>query len=77
MRSIIAALGTENFPRLRIGIGNVEGKDGEKVIHHVLGPFSKEEKEIVETAINIAADALETYLREGLSAAMNKYNGKT
>lgn len=71
MESIIAVLGTADFPRLRIGIGRPADLDA---VDHVLGSFSAEEKPVMEAALDRALEALECALREGLVAAMNKYN---
>ncbi len=70
MESIIASLGSQDFPRLRIGIGPPSGG----TIDHVLSPFSEEEKEAVAGAIGRAAEAVECLLAEGIEAAMNKHN---
>lgn len=70
MESIIASLGSQDFPRLRIGIGLPSGD----TIDYVLSPFSDEEKESVAVAIQQAAEAVECLLTEGIEAAMNKYN---
>lgn len=73
MKSIIALMGSEDFPRVRVGIGRPSPSlDG---VEHVLGWFSPEEMPIVSTAIEWAANAVELYLQEGLDEAMNRYNG--
>ncbi len=69
MTSIIRHLGSQEFPRMRIGIG----RQGE-AIDHVLSRFNKEERKIIDVAIQKAADALDVVLNEGIEAAMNKYN---
>lgn len=71
MESIIAALGTDDFPRLRVGIGRPPGVDA---VAHVLGSFSAEERPIAEDALSRAVEAIEVALREGLPAAMNRFN---
>jgi PTH1 family peptidyl-tRNA hydrolase len=70
LRDIIAALGSNEFNRLRVGIGRA----GETV-DHVLATFRPGEKELATEAIATAADAAELWLREGIDAAMNSYNG--
>ena len=70
IRSIIAALGTDDFARLRIGIGR--GRDD---VDHVLSEFKRHEQELVREAIATAADAAETWLESGAEAAMNRFNG--
>ena len=71
MESIIGVLGTSDFPRLRIGIGRPQEMGA---IEHVLGTFSAEERPIAAEAITRATEAVETALRDGLEAAMNRYN---
>jgi PTH1 family peptidyl-tRNA hydrolase len=70
MRDIIAALGGPEFPRLRIGVGRRGPLRG-----HVLATFSGAEKEVADEMIQVGADAAETWLRDGLEAAMNRFNG--
>ncbi|MBO8138095.1 MAG: aminoacyl-tRNA hydrolase [Desulfotomaculum sp.] len=70
MKSIIAHLGTENFPRIRIGIGR-----GTESIKHVLSNFTKDEMKQVEEVLNNAVEAVITMLNKDINTAMNKYNG--
>lgn len=72
IKDIIQKLGTDNFPRLRFGIGN-EFPKGQQV-NYVLSPFSDEEEEAVDDALNRATDAVFTYVRNGIEQAMNDYN---
>jgi PTH1 family peptidyl-tRNA hydrolase len=74
MRSLIERLGTDGFPRLRIGIG--AAGQGE-MIDHVLGRFSPEESESVEKVLAIAAEGVNCALSAGLSTAMNRYNQRS
>lgn len=69
MNSIIRHLGSQEFPRMRIGIG----RQGE-AIDHVLSRFNRDERKIIDVTIQKAADALDVILNEGIEAAMNKYN---
>ena len=71
MKSVIAHLGTESFPRLRVGIGS-HGR--QTLISHVLGGFAPEEKEVMQTAVSRAAEALQCLLQAGFSTAANRYN---
>lgn len=71
LQSIIAQLGTQEFPRLRLGIGNPGAQDP---VEYVLSPFPEEEREIIAPAIVRAAEACEVCMREGLEAAMNQFN---
>jgi PTH1 family peptidyl-tRNA hydrolase len=74
--SLIAALGTPGFPRLRIGIGSPEGEKGEgrKGAAHVLGRFQAGERSQVEALILRAADAAEAWLSLGLERAQTLFN---
>lgn len=72
MKSIIGLLGTEEIARVRVGIGE---KDPEKdLADHVLGRFAAEDLPEVRRSIRDAAEAAEMMIREGISAAMNRYN---
>lgn len=72
MKSIISHLGTENVPRLRIGIQKTEtNKD---TISHVLGKFSPEEKPHINEVLKIVPEVLEVALTDGLEKAMSVYN---
>jgi PTH1 family peptidyl-tRNA hydrolase len=71
-RSIIGRLGTGEFPRLRVGVGR--GDPRRDLADHVLARFDDDEREEVERAIARAADAVETFLAEGIEVAMNRYN---
>ena len=72
MRSIIHALDTQAFPRLRIGIGEPE----ENLIDYVLSEFSQAEREEMDFVVQRAADALETFVTDGVQAAMSRFNGR-
>lgn len=71
MSDIVARLGSSDVPRIRIGIGKVH-KDA--TVDHVLGTFAPDEREPMEQAIASAADAVECWVREGVTAAMNRFN---
>lgn len=71
LKSLIAHLGTEEFPRVRIGIGRDAEGDA---VSHVLGRFRPEEEPVVREAVSRAADAVATALREGWDRAMNDFN---
>ncbi|HET8587682.1 MAG TPA: aminoacyl-tRNA hydrolase [Candidatus Limnocylindria bacterium] len=70
LRDIISSFGTNEFNRLRVGIGR-----GGETIDHVLATFKPGERELAAEAIATAADAVELWLTEGIDAAMNRYNG--
>lgn len=73
IRSIIAALGGENFPRLRIGIGRPDGDAAD----YVLRPPSGGERTIFLETIRRAAQAVLVFYAEGPEAVMNLYNRRT
>ena len=79
MNSIIFALGSEDFPRIRVGIGRpqVEGKpsnDEEVIVNYVLSDFSPQEEAIIEPVIARVAEAIDCFLTRGIEAAMNRFN---
>lgn len=71
LQSIIDSLGTQDFPRLRVGIGRPPAED---VIDWVLTRFGPDEEELVKPAINKAVEALKLWLVLGVEKAMNQYN---
>lgn len=73
MKSIIQHLGTENFPRLRLGIGRPTGQKA--AAHYVLKDFKEDELDVINVTLDKAAEAIEVFVREGLEKAMNRYNG--
>jgi PTH1 family peptidyl-tRNA hydrolase len=77
MRSVVEALGGEDFPRVRIGINDGQKTRGEALIGYVLGGFQKRHKEAAETALLKAADAVECVLHDGVETAMNRYNSRS
>jgi len=72
VESIINELGTEEFPRLKIGIGRPRW--GEAVENFVLNSFYPDQTEVMETVIAKASEAVILWCREGISRAMNVYN---
>lgn len=72
LASIIAALGTEEFPRLRIGIGRPAGQ--EDACDYVLNGFTGEERDIQEVTLNRAAEALHLAVSQGLAQAMTAFS---
>ncbi|MCC6187858.1 MAG: aminoacyl-tRNA hydrolase [Anaerolineales bacterium] len=73
LKSIIQQLGTEAFPRLRIGIGRPPGSKA--AAHYVLKDFRADEMDLLDATLDTAADALECFLQDGLVMAMNRFNG--
>jgi len=74
MRSMIDALGTGDFARLRMGIGR-SGKDVD-VVDHVLGQFDDREAESLAEFVNRASEAAVTVLCDGVNPGMNQFNRK-
>jgi peptidyl-tRNA hydrolase, PTH1 family len=78
MRSLIAHLGTQDFPRLRIGISKAaELGVAKDTISHVLGKFAPEEQRVLPDVLHMAADAVELALRQGTEKSMSLYNGRS
>lgn len=75
MKSIVGQLGSQTFPRLRIGIG--QGPPGRDAAKYVLSRFTRDEEAQLPAICARAADAVELVVREGLTAAMNRYNRPT
>ena len=73
IKNIIAQLGTQNFYRIKVGVG--AKPKGWDLADYVLGRFSSKEREVVDAAIQDAADAVEMIIEKGIDAAMNHYNG--
>jgi peptidyl-tRNA hydrolase, PTH1 family len=79
LKSIISHLGTQDFPRIRVGIGPAEDSDSAATpevdaIEHVLSDFTDAEKTVMREVYPRVAAAIECILTEGITAAMNKYN---
>ncbi len=75
MKSIISALGTQEFPRLRIGVGRPEN-GGIDPIQHVLARFRPDEQKLLDAGLDRAADCMELLIRSGINEAMNEFNGR-
>ncbi len=74
IKDIIASLGTEEFMRIRVGVG--EQSSGRDLVSHVLGRFGKEERALVEDAIARAAEAVLMMVAGDIDGAMNRFNKK-
>ena len=72
MKNIVKMLGTQEFTRVRIGVG--AKPKGWDLADHVLSRFSKEDRQLVEEAIGHSCKAIRCIVEEGVDAAMNKYN---
>jgi len=79
MKSAIAHLKTQDFCRLRIGIGaaRTEAERDQAVVSHVLGNFSKAERQVMDEVVDVAVRALEKSLTDGVEKAMSLYNSVT
>ena len=73
LRSIVAELETQRFSRLRVGIGEPR----RDAIDHVLSRFSGDERKLLPELLDAAADAVESWARDGAQAAANRWNGWT
>jgi PTH1 family peptidyl-tRNA hydrolase len=74
LRSIVAHLKSQDFVRVRIGVGKPPSK--ERGAGHVLARLPKRERELMDVKVAEAADAVETIVTEGLDAAMRNFNGR-
>lgn len=71
IKSIIANIGTDVFSRIKVGVGKPQGD----LVKHVLGAFSKEDREGLNKVLEVVAMASETIIKEDAKEAMNKFNG--
>ena len=71
LKSIAAAMGTSEFPRLRIGIGRPAPQDA---VDYVLEPFSSAQREAVAQAAGRAVEAVKCWVTEGIETCMNRFN---
>ena len=72
LKSVIEQLGTNEFPRLRIGVGR--GDSRRDLADHVLSKFDPDERDIITAATLRAADAAEMFISEGIERVMNTFN---
>ncbi len=79
MKSAIAHLGSQNFPRLRIGIGKpqVATNDDPNTISHVLGKFSQAETQLVSQLMQLVVESVELSLKQGVEKSMSLYNNRS
>ena len=73
MKSIIEQLGTEEFPRIRVGIGRPPGKMDS--VDFILDKFRNSESSDLDFILERCSDAVECFLKDGIEAAMNRFNG--
>jgi PTH1 family peptidyl-tRNA hydrolase len=78
MNSIIFALDSEDFPRIRVGIGRPRGEkqsmSEDAIVSYVLSDFSPEEEATIRPVLARVAEAVDCFLTQGIEAAMNKFN---
>jgi PTH1 family peptidyl-tRNA hydrolase len=74
LKSIIQHLGTDQFPRLRVGVGEKPHPDYD-MADWVLGKFTGEDKKAMDASVKRAADAIECIMAQGIDRAMGKFNG--
>lgn len=72
MKSIVSSIGTEEFARIRIGIG--KRPEQMDMVNYVLGRYDKETRPVMEEAFERAAEAAADIVEKGMDYAMNKYN---
>jgi len=72
LASVIEALGTEAFSRVRLGVGREERRG---LVDHVLGKFDEARLSVVRATVEAAADAVMCLIENGLNESMNRYNG--
>ena len=72
MLSVIDALATGNFPRLKIGVGRPP--EGVDAADYVLAPVRAGDRDVLEDGVRQAVSALECWVSEGLATAMNRFN---
>ena len=73
LRDIQSHLGTSEYSRLRIGVDVPEGE--KEAVDHVLGKFKPSEKPVIADAVNLAAQAVAMWVKQGIQKCMNQYNG--
>jgi peptidyl-tRNA hydrolase, PTH1 family len=77
LKSIAQMLGNNQYARLRFGVGEPPGEERRErgTAGHVLSPFAPDEWPVVDETTQHAADCIETWVRDGLDIAMNRFNG--
>ncbi|MFX0200863.1 MAG: aminoacyl-tRNA hydrolase, partial [Candidatus Hodarchaeota archaeon] len=78
MNSIISALGSEGFPRIRVGIGRPQTEERptneDAIVNYVLSDFSPQEEAAIKPVITRVSEAIDYFLTHGIEAAMSKFN---
>ena len=73
LKNIISHLGTDQFPRIKVGVGQKPSPDSD-MVNWVLGTFTGQDRKVMEEAIGRAADAVTVLLQHGIDQAMASYN---
>ena len=74
LKNIIAHLGTDQFPRVKVGVGAPPNPEYD-MVDWVTGGFTKEERKVVDAAVDRALEAAECVIEKGVMEAQNKFNG--
>jgi len=78
MNSIISALGSEDFPRIRVGIGRPQAEEQsiseDAIVNYVLSDFSRQEEATIKPVIATVSEAINCFLTQGIETAMSKFN---
>ena len=74
LKNIIQHLGTDQFPRIKVGVGEKPHPDYD-MADWVLGKFQGEDRKVISAAVGRAADAVECYIRQGAEKTMSRFNG--
>jgi PTH1 family peptidyl-tRNA hydrolase len=72
LEDVLKALGTQDVPRLRIGIDPTP--ENRQTVDYVLSKFSKKEREVVDESLGRALEAVQCWLKDGIDIAMNRFN---
>jgi peptidyl-tRNA hydrolase, PTH1 family len=75
LKSIVEQFGTDQFPRLRVGVGRGDAR--RDLADHVLSKFDPDERETIQAAVLRAADAAEMFVSDGIERVMNTFNAAT
>lgn len=74
LKNIIAHLGTDRFPRVKVGVGAPSDPERD-MVDWVVGGFSADERKVIDAALDRALDAAECVIAKGVAEAQNQYNG--
>ena len=74
LKNIIAHLGTDQFPRIKVGVG-IPQQEGYDIVDWVIGKPNKDEQALLIPALNRAVDAIPYLIQNGVQKAMNEFNG--